>query len=195
MLSKFKLTQAIKSYLLKINNEFDIKIPPNNLSEGWNTELHIDNSAWLNNVYDKINNGLLLVIDYAIEANKYYSNKRQDGMLLAYQNQVASTDILQNPGDCDLTSHICSDILIKEALLTGFEFIGLVKQGEALLSLGLAEKLYEIQLDTNIDLSSALKKRESLLRLVDPLCLGDFKWFVFQKFNKKDLKIFTKSIS
>ena len=74
---KFPLTQAINNYLEKINNEFDIKIPPNDVNEGWTTELHLDNSAWLNNVYDKINNGLLLVIDYAIEANKYYSNERQ----------------------------------------------------------------------------------------------------------------------
>jgi len=39
------------------------------------------------------------------------------------------------------------------------------------------------------DLSNALLRREALLRLVDPVCLGDFKWFVFKKFNEKKINI------
>ena len=142
-----------------------------------------------------MNNGILLIIDYALEANKYYSNKKNEGTLLAYKNQRASIDFLQNPGDCDLTSHLCSEILINEAKAVGFELIGLVKQGEALLKLGLAEKLYEIQLDHKIDLSKALLKREALLRLVDPLCLGNFKWFMFQKIKQNKFDLITKSIN
>ena len=195
IMRKLKMNNKLNNYLEKINNLLDVTVPPENVNEGWTTELHVDNSTWLNNVYQKLNNGILLVIDYAIEARKYYSNKRQDGMLIAYKNQEAFSNALQNPGNCDLTSHICSDVLISEAQIIGYDFLGLVKQGEALLSLGLSEKLYEIQLGDNIDLSSALKKRESLLRLVDPLCLGDFKWFVFQRFNKNQSKIRTKAIN
>ena len=39
------------------------------------------------------------------------------------------------------------------------------------------------------DISKALSRREALLRLVDPICLGDFKWFVFSKFKNKKTKI------
>ena len=195
VMRKLKLNNKLNNYLEKINNLLDVTIPPENVNEGWTTELHVDNSTWLNNVYQKLNNGILLVIDYAIEAKKYYSNERQDGTLIAYKNQKAFFNALQNPGNCDLTSHICTDVLINEAQIIGYEFVGLVKQGEALLSLGLAEKLYEIQVGDNIDLSLALKRRESLLRLVDPLCLGDFKWFVFQRFNKNELEISTRAIS
>ncbi len=65
----------------------------------------------------------------------------------------------------------------------------LTKQGEALLALGLAERLYEIQKDFKRDLSKALARREALLRLVDPICLGDFKWFIFHKFKDKKSNI------
>ena len=53
------------------------------------------------------------------------------------------------------------------------------------MALGLAERQYEIQKFLKDDLSKALARRESLLRLVDPLCLGDFRWFVFHKFKKE----------
>ena len=42
-----------------------------------------------------------------------------------------------------------------------------------------------IQTEFKENLSNALLRREALLRLVDPVCLGDFKWFVFNKFKKK----------
>ena len=94
-----------------------------------------------------------------------------------------------------MTCHICSDLLIYQAKLAGFESLGLVKQGEALLLLGLAQKLFEIQNNLKNDLSQALIKREAMLRLVDPICLGDFKWFVFKKFRNKEFSIKSKCIN
>ncbi len=64
-----------------------------------------------------------------------------------------------------------------------------LRLGEALLALGLAERLYGIQKEFKEDLSNALLRRETLLRLVDPVCLGDFKWFVFNKFKEKKMNI------
>ena len=63
------------------------------------------------------------------------------------------------------------------------------REGEALLALGLAERLYGIQKEFKEDLSNALLRREALLRLVDPVCLGNFKWFVFNKFKEKEMNI------
>ena len=57
------------------------------------------------------------------------------------------------------------------------------------MSLGLAERLHEIQNELINDISKALLRRESLLRLVDPICLGDFKWFIFSKFKNKKTKV------
>ena len=57
------------------------------------------------------------------------------------------------------------------------------------MALGLAERLYGIQKNLKADLTEAFSRREALLRLVDPLCLGDFKWFVFSKFNEKEVNL------
>jgi len=190
---KLKISSEIKEYI-NYANQIGIQIPPRDVSEGWSTEIHIDTSSWLNMVNKKLKLGILLVIDYAIDSKKYYSVRRSEGTLLAYKDQKAYNDFLISPGNYDLTCHLCSDILINQAKLNGFKFKGLIKQGEALLSLGLAKELSEIKNNLKNDLSKALLKRESLLRLVDPLCLGDFKWFIFQK-SIYDLEINSRCIS
>ena len=98
-------------------------------------------------------------------------------------------NVLDSPGNCDLTSHVCIETLIYDAETLGFNTVGITKQGEALLALGLAERLYGIQKEFKEDLSNALLRREALLRLVDPVCLGDFKWFVFNKFKEEKMNI------
>ena len=183
------ITQELEKSIASAQEKLDVNIPPEFAPEGWTTEWHIDNKKWLKDIYAKINNGILLIIDYAKEAKRYYSLSNSNGTLISYKNQKIIENIFESPGDCDLTSHVCIESLIYDSETLGFETIGIVKQGEALLSLGLAERLFEIQNEFKNDISMALFRREALLRLVDPICLGDFKWFIFSKFNNKKNKI------
>ena len=183
------ITGELEKSIELAKSELGITIPPEDAIEGWSTEWHVDNSEWLKALYGKINNCILLIIDYAKEAKKYYSSKNSDGTIVSYKNQKMMINVLDSPGNCDLTSHICTETLINDAETLGFKTVGSTKQGEALLALGLAERLYSIQQEFKQDLSNALLRREALLRLVDPVCLGDFKWFVFKKFNEKKMNI------
>ena len=183
------ITKELEKSIAFAKNKLGINIPPKDAPEGWTTEWHIDNKNWLKDIYEKINNGIVLVIDYAKEAKIYYSVNNSNGTLISYKNQKIVDNIFESPGNCDLTSHVCIEILINDSETLGFDTIGVVKQGEALLSLGLAERLFEIKNELKDDISKALSRREALLRLVDPICLGDFKWFVFSKFNQKKIKL------
>ena len=195
LIKQMAITEKIKKRIINLKQHLGINIPPKNVQDGWKTELHVNNSAWLQSIYEKLNKGILTIIDYALEAQKYYSSQRNDGTLIAYKNQKVLKEFLCFPSDCDLTCHICNEILIQDAKNIGFELIGLVKQGEALLALGFAEKLFALQTTFKDDLKEALQRREALLRLVDPICLGNFKWFIFQKSKKDDMKIISKCIS
>ena len=195
LFTKTSITKELENSLAIAQEKLGIKIPPDNAPEGWVSEWHIDNKVWLKCVYEKINNGILLVIDYAKEAKSYYSFRNNNGTLVSYKNQNIINNLFESPGNCDLTSHICIETLINDSETVGFETNGIVKQGEALLSLGLATRLFEIQNELKEDIAKAFSRREALLRLVDPACLGDFKWFVFSKFNKKEIKIKSSCIS
>jgi SAM-dependent MidA family methyltransferase len=124
--------------------------------------------------------GELLVVDYALEAWRYYAPQRSQGTLMAYRQQQASGHPLLDPGQWDLTAHLCLESLERAALASGWEPLGQRRQGEALLALGLAQRLHGLQSDGTGELGGLLQRREALLRLVDPHTLGDFRWIAFR---------------
>ncbi len=180
---KLPLPESIAKEIDHANKTTKCLIPPPDVSDNWTSEWHSSLSTWLFNASLSLNLGCLLIIDYALEAHQYYKSSRLDGTLLSYKSQKASNNILETAGYSDITAHLCLEILYLAAKSTFWEFIGERKQGLALLSLGLAEKISSISYVHNNDLSLALNKRENLLRLVDPSGLGDFRWILFQKGN------------
>lgn len=151
---------------------------------GWCTELHPELQPWLAACGAALSTGVLLVIDYALEAWRYYAPQRCEGTLLAYRGQQASADPLLDPGHCDLTAHVCIDSLDAAARRSGWQSLGHCRQGQALLALGLAERLHGLQQApaagvAQPPLAQLLARREALLRLVDPLALGDFRWLAY----------------
>ena len=149
---------------------------------GWSSELHTGMAPWLEEAGAALAQGWLLVIDYAMEAWRYYAPSRSDGTLMAYRQQRAYGDPLLDPGHCDLTAHLCIEQLEAAARATGWQPIGQCRQGEALLALGLAQRLHGLQHGATPDqLPELLARREALLRLVDPHTLGDFRWLAFAR--------------
>nr|WP_216903354.1 SAM-dependent methyltransferase [Synechococcus sp. CCY 9618] len=149
--------------------------------EGWRSELHPGLAPWLAACAGALAEGTLLVIDYAHEAHRYYAPQRSNGTLMAYRLQQASDDPLRDPGHWDLTAHLCLESLNEAAREGGWSLLGSCRQGEALLALGLAQRLHALQSGEPARLEELLKRRESLLRLVDPAALGDFRWIAFTR--------------
>ena len=156
-------------------------IPPVGAEDGWTTEWHASVSPWMHDAAAAVQQGVLLVVDYAFEADRYYACHRSDGTMLAYQGQVATNDVLRNAGTQDITAHLCVEGVVAAAEMNGWLFEGQRRQGEALLALGLAERFSAIQSLPAAQLGEALRRRETLLRLVDPSCLGDLRWMVFHR--------------
>jgi SAM-dependent MidA family methyltransferase len=150
--------------------------PAPGLPPGWCTELHPGLAPWLRECAAALTAGRLLVIDYALEARRYYALARSGGTLMAYRGQRASADPLLEPGHWDLTAHLCLESLQQAAAASSWQWHGTRRQGEALLALGLAERLHGLQQGAPSDLPVLLQRREALLRLVDPAGLGDFRW-------------------
>ncbi len=182
-----KPTSAIMEFLQESNSLLNIEFPPKDICDGWVTEWHCDLPTWFGKLSKVLINGSLLIVDYAMESKRYYNANRYDGTLISYRNQKANTNILKDPGLSDLTAHLCIESTISYALINGWKFMGETRQGQALLALGLSRFLFSLQNTSSQDLSAALNRRESLLRLVDPMGLGEFRWLAFQKDNSYDL--------
>ena len=161
-------------------------LPPMGVEDGWATEWHHAVEPWLRQARDAMQDGMLLVVDYAMEASRYYAARRPDGTLTAYRQQQASGDVLRHAGEQDITAHLCLETLLDSAKATGWMPVGQCRQGEALLALGLSERFTALQQLPGDQLDEALRRRESLLRLVDPSCLGELRWLAFQRSAEND---------
>jgi len=182
-------TSAIKQFLKDSKSLLKTEFPPKDICDRWVTEWHCDIPIWFEKLSKVLENGSLLVVDYALESKRYYNAMRKDGTLISYKDQKANPNILENAGFCDLTAHLCIESTINYALINGWKFMGETRQGQALLALGLAKILYSLQSKRSDNLSAALNERESLLRLVDPMGLGEFRWLAFQLDNCNDLNL------
>ncbi len=174
------LSRSLEASIKEICNSFNIQIPPTAAAEGWSSEWHISLKDWFENCSKILRMGIILVIDYTLDARSYYNSIRSSGTLLAYRSNKSSSDILSHPGLCDLTSHLCFETLDFYAKNNGFQCLGKVSQSLALLSLGLAKKIHSLKFLDDNKISAALEKRENLLRLVEPSGLGSFSWIAYQ---------------
>ena len=182
-----KPTVAITQFVKDAENLLQIEFPPKGICNGWVTEWHCDIPRWFEQLSNVLSNGLLLIIDYALESRRYYSPSRSTGTLMSYRNQEANSNILKYAGFCDLTAHLCIESTISYAIKYGWKFLGETRQGQALLALGLSKLLYSLQDLPSNELAIALDRRESLLSLVDPMGLGEFRWLAFQKNKSSNL--------
>ena len=156
-----------------------IELPPPDAEEGWTTEWNSALPDWFEAVAKAVDVGVLLVIDYALEAHRYYTARRSEGTLMAFRAQQAGLSPLAQPGEQDLTAHLCIDVVDEAAQRHGWAVGDQAKQGEALLALGLAQRLHALQQLPGQHLAEALQRREALLRLVDPAGLGAFRWLTY----------------
>ena len=186
---EMKPTYAIEQFLKDSKSLLRIEFPPKDICNGWVTEWHCDIPIWFKKLSKALRYGPLLVVDYALESKRYYNSMRTNGTLISYSNQEANANILKDAGFCDLTAHLCIESTINYAMTNGWKFIGENRQGQALLALGLSKFLYSIQNINSNDLATALDRRESLLSLVDPVGLGEFRWLAFQRDHSCDLNL------
>jgi SAM-dependent MidA family methyltransferase len=147
---------------------------------GWTSEWCPALAPYLRRMRRGLERGWLLAIDYALTARRLYAPWRDGGTLLAVRDQQAGADLLQNPGQQDLSAHVCLDAMALAAGRSGWHWHGSALQGEALLGLGLAGELSALSGDGAGSLASRLQRREELLRLVDPHLLGGFHWMLLQ---------------
>lgn len=175
-------TEPLAAVELRTLELLGLAMPGPQRPEGWSSELHGQLAPWMAACGGALDRGWLLVIDYALEAWRYYAPQRSAGTLMAYRDQQASADPLQDPGHWDLTAHVCIDALERAADASGWIRVGHCRQGEALLALGLAQAIGALSAESGEgDLPQRLQRREALLRLVDPAALGDFRWLAYAR--------------
>jgi SAM-dependent MidA family methyltransferase len=105
------------------------------------SEANLFLEGWLQQCFNTLSAGMVLVIDYGFPSHEYYHPDRCQGTLMCHYHHQAHTDALAHPGEQDITAHVDFTHVAEAASQAGFHVAGYTHQAAFLLNNGLLELL------------------------------------------------------
>jgi SAM-dependent MidA family methyltransferase len=112
--------------------------------EGTVTEVHLQAQAFVATIAERLHHAAALFVDYGFPAAEYYHPQRTGGTLMAHRAHRAyhdDRDLMADPGEKDITSHLDFTALALAAQDAGADVLGYTSQGRFLLNCGLIAML------------------------------------------------------
>jgi SAM-dependent MidA family methyltransferase len=150
------------------------------LVDGQTAEVCLALDAWIADAAAPLLRGLLLLIDYGAPAAELYDPvRRREGTLRTYVRHQVHADPYRFVGRQDMTAHVDVTAVERAARAAGLTTVGITTQAEALMGLGIEDRLREIQADPATTLDEYTLLRSALVRLLDPAAMGRFRVMAF----------------
>ncbi len=108
------------------------------LEPGYLSEINFNAEDWLSSVADKLQQGVIVLIDYGYPQHEYYHAQRNQGTLNCFYRHRQHSNPFVYPGLQDLTAHIDFTALADCAIDNGLSVTGYTCQSNFLLGAGLA---------------------------------------------------------
>lgn len=131
-------------------------------------------SDWFSSVARGIERGYAIVFDYGYPARELFQRHRLEGTVRGYYEHTVTDDPFIRVGRQDLTAHVDFSALQAAGEAAGMTLAGFTTQGALLASLGLGDRLVELQRDPDAALGDYLSAQAVVMRLIDPGGLGRF---------------------
>lgn len=152
---------------------------PQEVEEGYQTELHPMQQAFVAQISARLQRGAMVWIDYGFDASEYYHPQRRQGTLIGHFRHHTVHDALWLPGAVDLTAHVNFSMVAETAAQAGLDFVGYTTQANFLLNLGLLQELEGVGDTASADYVQAASACQ---KLVSPHEMGElFKVLAFAK--------------
>jgi SAM-dependent MidA family methyltransferase len=142
------------------------------LEEAQQAEVCLDACRWIEDAGGAIGRGFVMTVDYGHEARALYDDRHNRGTLLAYRDHIVTENVLDAPGEQDLTSHVNFTALDLWGRRAGLERTGLVTQSQFLVALGRANEFADLY-ETGQSEVEKLRARLLLKNLIHPEGLGE----------------------
>ena len=142
------------------------------LQEGQAAEACLEACQWIENAGRALQHGFVLTIDYGHEARALYDDRHNRGTLLAYRNHDVTEELLDAPGEQDLTSHVNFTAVDVWGRRAGLQRTGIVTQSQFLIALGRANEFGDLYEPGQTEVEK-LRARLLLKNLIHPEGLGE----------------------
>ena len=149
-----------------------------NFSDGYISELNLNNSKWIKAIDKCIDVGVLLVIDYGYASQEYFLHDRSDGTLVCIHKHKSNFDPLSNIGNQDISSFVNFSHLKNLSLDTNLTVSGFLSQSSFLINLN----ILDIHQSKNYSDDEGQIESNKLKNILLPNTMGElFKVLVMQK--------------
>jgi SAM-dependent MidA family methyltransferase len=146
--------------------------------EGVVVEVRPAVGLWTTDVAARLKRGAAIVIDYGGEPRELFGPHHPEGTVLAYRHHRIAEDVLNGPGQQDITAHVDFADLRSLATGQGFDVLGQTSLASFLIGCGLEDHVRRAQGRPDITLPELLHLRTAVRRLLDPHFLGGFRVLV-----------------
>ncbi len=138
------------------------------VEEGQTIDVNLQVEDWLRRAANAIQDGYLVTVDYGAEGEQLYdATVRPHGTLRGFDKHAFVDDILQRPGEHDLTTTVNWSVVKKTGEKYGLEVTEFASQDKFLLAAGLLEQL-EIESERCNDEVEGLALRASPREMILP---------------------------
>jgi len=146
--------------------------------EGYETEVNLEAPRWLEAILSKLDRGYLLVADYGFSRRDYYLPERGTGTLTGYSAHRRCDNVLEAPGERDITAHVEFTSLAERAEALGATLAGFTDQHHFMVGLG-----KEAFPDATAPLTpEEQRERRAFASLMHPALMGrGFQYFAVAK--------------
>lgn len=119
--------------------------------EGYTSELHPQQQAFVRTLLHKLARGALILIDYGFDAAQYYHPQRCQGTLIGHYRHHVVHDVFFHPGLTDLTAHVNFTALAAATADMDTDLIGYTTQAHFLMNLGITDLLAQTAAPASAD--------------------------------------------
>ena len=133
------------------------------LDVGYVSEVNAALSPWLQSIADRLEQGLILLIDYGYPKHEYFHPQHSSGTLMCHYRHYAHDDPLLWPGLQDITAHVNFTAVAEAAVAADLEVAGYTTQAYFLLDCGLEEFLLQAGPAASVDYLKAAQQVKTLI--------------------------------
>jgi SAM-dependent MidA family methyltransferase len=129
----------------------------------YESEIGLAGQAWLRALAERLEQGVILVIDYGFPRHEYYHPQRAAGTLMCHHRHQAHSDVFARPGREDLTAHVDFSALAEAARDAGLDVLGYATQAQFLVNCGITDVLGEANVENALHYAPLAAEANKLL--------------------------------
>ena len=113
-------------------------------TEGYTGEVNLGLGPWLQSLAERLDRGLMLLVDYGYPRRELYHPERAGGTLMCHYRHRAHGEALLLPGLQDITAHVDFTAVAEAGVGAGLELLGFATQAHFLMDTGIDELMGEL---------------------------------------------------